>query len=413
MVTSSEALDRTLRRARESGWAGADPYDALLSPLGRAVIPAGPAARMAFTQMALRSPFFRSIVRPPASINPKGLGLFLGAVLRGRGSLGSEHAAAMGTELLGILGALAVRDGTRAAWGYPFPWQSRFLWAPAGTPNAVVTATIGWHLLEWADHARASRAEEALARELAAGAALFLSEKLQHSPVGPRGSAVSYTTRDTSRIVNVSMLTARLLARVARAPASRVEAWISPGAASRMGDQTTRLLQFALSSQREDGTWLYSAEARGGWVDSFHTGFVLEALIHLRTYGWTFGDEALRRGFEAYGRFFDPEGGARLFAHASSPYDAHSAAQGIVTYAALASGASVPESRRAAARGEALRIARFALDRLWLADRARFAYRIEKGRRNDQDYTRWVQAWMALGLSAALELERVPELQSA
>src|SRR6185436_10486501 len=110
MVTSSEALDRTLRRARESGWAGADPYDALLSPLGRAVIPAGPAARMAFTQMALRSPFFRSIVRPPASINPKGLGLFLGAVLRGRGSLGSEHAAAMGTELLGILGALAVRD---------------------------------------------------------------------------------------------------------------------------------------------------------------------------------------------------------------------------------------------------------------------------------------------------------------
>src|SRR5712671_1474964 len=134
MVTSTEALERILRRVQASGWAGADPYDALLSPLGRAAIPFGPAARMAFTQLALRSPVFRAIVRPPASINPKGLGLFLGAVLRGRGSLGSERAAAMGTELLGILGGLAARDGKRVAWGYPFPWQSRFLWAPAGTP---------------------------------------------------------------------------------------------------------------------------------------------------------------------------------------------------------------------------------------------------------------------------------------
>jgi hypothetical protein len=413
MVTSSEALDRVLRRSQELGWAGADPYDALLSPLGRAAIPFGPAARMAFTQLLLRSPAVRAIVRPPASINPKGLGLFLGAVLRGRGSLGPDRAAAMGKELLGILGALAVRDGKRAAWGYPFPWQSRFLWAPAGTPNAVVTATIGWHLLDWADHARALESDESMARELAAGAALFLSEKLQHSPVGPRGSAISYTAGDSSRIVNVSMLAARLLARVARAPAGTMAPWITPANASRMGEQTTRLLQFAIAEQREDGTWTYATARRGSWVDSFHTGFVLEALLGLREWGWTFPDGALLRGFDAYGAFFDADGGARLYREPESPYDAHSAAQGIVTYAARAAGARVPEPFRVTAREQALRIARFALDRLWIADRAAFAYRIEKGKRNDQDYTRWVQAWMALGLSAALELERVPELQSA
>lgn len=176
-----------------------------------------------------------------------------------------------------------------------------------------------------------------------------------------------------------------------------------------MGEQTTRLLQFALSAQREDGTWPYSEEARGAWVDSFHTGFVLEALLDLRAYGWAVPDKTLRRGFEAYEGFFDPDGGARLFRQMGSPHDAHSAAQGILSHAAMAAGAGVPEPDRMAARDRALRIARFCLERLWLAERGYFAHRIEKGRRNEQEYTRWVQAWMALGMSAALALGRVPE----
>lgn len=404
MVTSSEALDRVLRRVQGQGWAGADPYDALRSPLGRASIPLGPAARMAFTQAGLRWPAFRAAIRPEATVNPKGLALFLGAILRGWSSLGPERAAALGTELRGLLDSLAVRDGKCRAWGYPFPWQSRFLWAPAGTPNAVVTATVGWHLLDWADHARALGADDPQARELASGAALFLSEKLHHSTVG-KGSAVSYTSRDTSRIVNVSMLVARLLARVSRAPGGTAEAW-------RMRDQTTRLLQFAIAEQRQDGTWAYARERRGAWVDSFHTGFVLEGLLALPEWGWSVPDEVIRRGFEAYDRFFDPDGGARLYREAGSVLDAHSAAQGIVTYAARATGARVPEALRAAARDTALRIARFGLTRLWIPERDCFAYRVRNGKRDERDYTRWVQSWMALGMGAALELERIPELQS-
>jgi len=332
MVTSSEALDLVLRRVQGQGWAGADPYDALLSPPGRALIPLGPAARMAFTQAALRWPAFRAAIRPPATVNPKGLALFLGGILRGWSALGPERAAALGTELRGLLDSLAVRDGKCAGWGYPFPWQSRFLWAPAGTPNAVVTATVGGHLLDWADHARALGADDPRARELASGAALFLSEKLHHSAVGVKGSAVSYTSRDTSRIVNVSMLVARLLARVSRALGGTAEA-------RRMRDQTTQLLQFAIAEQREDGTWAYARERRGAWVDSFHTGFVLEGLLALRDRGWNVPDEVIRRGFDAYDGFFDPDGGARLYREAGSALDAHSAAQGIVTYAARATGA--------------------------------------------------------------------------
>jgi len=409
MVTYAAALETILGRARAAGWAGADPYDALLSPLGRLTVPLGPAARMAFTQATLRSVTFRTLAGPPPSINPKGLGLFLGSVLRGRASLGPERADTLGKELLGLIGALAVRDGTRAAWGYPFPWQSRFLWAPAGTPNAVVTATVGWHLLEWADRAQGSAAGQSSARDLACAAARFLSEKLNHSPVGPGRSAVSYTAGDTSRIVNVSMLAARLLARVARTSAARGPSWVSPAEAARMEEQATRLLQFTLASQREDGTWPYSPETRGGWVDSFHTGFVLESLLDLREWGWSVPDAVLLRGLAAYEAFFDADGGGRLFRRRESPHDAHSVAQGIVTYSAFARGTGVSEAHRISARNRALRIARWSLDHLWIESRGSFAYRIEGGRRNEQEYMRWVQAWMALGMSDALELEWIEE----
>ena len=413
MVTFAATLETVLNRAEANGWAGADPYDGLLSRVGALAIPFGPAPRMAVIQATLRSERFRKLTRPRPSINPKGLGLFLGAVLGGREVLGDERAASLGSNLLEVIRRVAVRDGARVSWGYPFPWQSRFLWAPAGTPNAVVSATIGWHVLDWAEGAGAPPAKAQLAREMGSGAALFLSETLHHSPVGAQGSAVSYTTRDRSRIVNVSMLVARLLSRVARDTAAGHRSGVSFVQADRMRGQTARLLHFALSTQREDGTWPYSEESRGGWVDSFHTGFVLEALLDLREMGWSIPDVALLRGLAAYEGFFDRDGGGRFLRQTGSPYDAHSAAQGIVTYGAVAAGAGMSEPVRAEARACALRIARWSLERLWLEDRGYFAYRIERERRYEQEYIRWVQAWMALGMSVASQMERVHELATA
>jgi hypothetical protein len=413
VVTFESALDTVLRRAQAKAWSGADPYDGLLSPLGRCAIRLGPMPRMAVTQATLRSNLFRKITRPPGTINPKGLGLFLGAVLRGRDTLGSERMELLGNDLLDRIAGTAIRNGKQASWGYPFPWQSRFLWAPAGTPNAVATATVGWYLLDWADEAQAPPSRARLARELGNGAALFLSETLHYTPVGERGTAVSYTTGDRSRIVNVSMLAARLLKRVARDRVAGQTPAVSSAHADQMGGQAAGLLQFGLSEQREDGTWPYSAEMRGGWVDSFHTGFVLESLLDLRAMGAWVPEKSFRLGLDAYRGFFDPDGGARFLLRADSPLDAHSAAQGIVTYAALAADTRAPQARRKEARQCALRIARWSLDRLWLERRGHFAYRIQGERRNEQEYTRWVQAWMALGMSVADRMERIQELASA
>jgi len=397
-LTPERALRTVLERAKGRGWAGPDPYDGLLSPIGRLLAPLGPGPRIFITQATLRSAAVRRITCPPSSVNPKGLGLFLGALARGRDTLGAGVTDPVAQEIITLLDRLAVRQDAWIAWGYPFPWQSRFFFAPTGTPNAVVTATAGWNLLNW-DKA----AGDPKARALAIGAARFLSFGLHHTAINDAAAALSYTPNDRARIVNVSMLGARLLARAAP---------LAGADGTRMSDQALRLLRFALDTQRDDGAWTYAVEKRGAWIDSFHTGFILEALLDMRRLGFAVPDAVLARGYAFYRGFFDEDGGGRIWARPNAPYDAHSVAQGILTYAALADGGVTDDRASAEARDRALRIAHWSLARLWLPRKEYFAYRITRGRTDEQEYTRWVQAWMALGMSAAVAMERSESLSA-
>jgi hypothetical protein len=381
-VSPSEALVAVLTRAEGTGWAGRDPYDALLSPLGRAAIPFGSAARTLVTQMALRVPAARPLCSAPATANAKGLALFLGAVARGRRVLGADRSAVLGTQILSALALRAIPVRIGRAWGYPFPWQSRWFWAPFGTPNAVVTATVGWHALDYAD-----AFEDADGRRIGRDAAEFLAEGLAMSELPSGAAALAYTPNDRTRIVNVSALGARLLARVGETGPAR------------------RLLKFILGAQRLDGSWRYAEDPRGGWEDSFHTGFVLEALLDLRRFGLEVPDESLEMGFFSYARFFDDDGSARLTPKPGAPRDAHSAAQGIVTYAALVRSPLRALASRVGARERAGMIAQWALQKLYLPNPSYFAYRILRGVRDERDFTRWVQAWMALAMATASDLQ--------
>jgi hypothetical protein len=84
--------------------------------------------------------------------------------------------------------------------------------------------------------------------------------------------------------------------------------------------------------------------------------------------------------------------------------DAHAAAQGILTYAALAGWNEGPRSLRDTAPGRAIAIARWATEHLWLSERGHFAYRVRRGRRDEREFTRWVTAWMCLAMTLAAEL---------
>jgi len=329
------------------------------------------------------------LAAPPPTVNAKALGLYLGALANGRDTLGEERARGLAASLVRRLSDSAIRSGEWAAWGYPFPWQSRSFWAPIGTPNAVVTATVAWHLLEAGD-ALGLGDGHALAWQ----AGQFLMTGLNQTPVGD-GAAISYTPRDRTRVVNVSALAARVLARLG-------STWDDP----RLMERAAKLVAFVLSSQGANGSWPYALDTRGDWEDSFHTGFVLEALLEAVAWGVPVEGSALERGFEAYERYFGLDGSARLWPRRSHVLDAHSAAQGVITYAAAVRSSVIDASGREEAKEQALEVTRWALDKLWVEGRGHFAYRVIGDRIDGRDFARWVQAWMALAMAHAAALAR-------
>ena len=211
-ATPLEIAHALLARAQARGWAGADPYDGLEGPIGALVRPLGPLPRFALSQSVLRSPLARAAAMPRATVNPKALGLFLGAVAR------LPVGSPAGAELEEAIASRATADKSGLGWGYPFGWQSRHFWAPPHLPNAVVTSTVAWHLFEYADRHGSIRAQS-----MALAGARFLATALSRSDA-PGGEAIAYTPKDHTQVINVSALAARVLARAA----SRVDTLDDP-----------------------------------------------------------------------------------------------------------------------------------------------------------------------------------------
>ena len=85
--------------------------------------------------------------------------------------------------------------------------------------------------------------------------------------------------------------------------------------------------------QRKDGSWGYSLEKTGGWIDNYHTGYVLDCLDeYQKLFDDTTFDQNLINGYDFYINHFIAEDGAPKFYHNKLyPIDCTAAAQSILT----------------------------------------------------------------------------------
>ena len=89
-----------------------------------------------------------------------------------------------------------------------------------------------------------------------------------------------------------------------------------------------------LTHQRPDGSWPYGEQPGLQWVDGFHTGYVLEALLACERAGVGDVGPALERGLAFYrDRLFLADGTAKYYVDDVFPVDAQCVAQGIQTFA--------------------------------------------------------------------------------
>lgn len=381
---AEKVFDALLANCNRDDWAGYDPYDALRSPLIRALSLGSKWPRIAWIQLVKRSPVnLRPWLGVTRGVNPKGLGLAARALVTEGAARGIDRRAEV-TNLLDRLDALRSRGATGSGWGYNFDWQSRAFFVPKGTPSIVCTTFVAHAYL---DAYRAFGGERWLAR--AREACDFILTDL-HRTQGPDASfCFAYTPVDQSCVHNASMLGAELLARVSRETGE-----------TELVDAALAATRYTIAAQAEDGSWPYGDAGNQAWIDNFHTGFVLVSLAEvIEDCGAPAWNPALEQGYRFFrDRFFLEDGTPCYYPDRPYPIDVHSAAQALVTFARL-SGMD-PE---ASERGR--RVARWTIENMLGAD-GRFHFQKHERWTNRISYMRWSQAWMVYGLARHIANER-------
>ena len=155
-----------------------------------------------------------------------------------------------------------------------------------------------------------------------------------------------------------------------------------------------------LAHQRPDGSWPYAEDGRGDWVDNFHTGYVLDALLCCsQGLEDPAARDAWRRGLAFFREsLFEPDGAPRFTTERLHPVDGQSVAQSIETLA-LAS------SLHPELLGDARLVLDYGLRRMRRRDGA-FAFQRHRLLVNRAAHVRWVEAPMLSALVSLDEAER-------
>ena len=328
--TAEESLGLLEKYCRLEGFKGWDPYDGLSSAVfrGLPVLKNSGLARLAWIQLFKRNPAnLRRLLLVPKGYNPKGVALLLSGYcnrFRYHNLTGKNHLQP-GQELLQIIHNLADRlislrspvSRHGSAWGYNFDWQARRLFLfPEGTPTVVVTSFCASALF---DAYEVTGSEEYLS--VALSSAGFVLNDLQRTPK-EKGFLFSYSPLNGNNTVyNASLLGTKLLSRCYHY--TKNDSHLAAARESAVA---------CTSAQNDDGSWFYGELPVQQWIDSFHTGYNLEALV---TYQEMTGDnsfsESIEKGFDFYlENFFLPDGTPKYFHDKTYPVDIHSPAQLLV-----------------------------------------------------------------------------------
>lgn len=368
----------------QRGFKGNDPYDALRSPILRALTFNNRWLGAVWVQLLRRSPLdLRRLFRVPPGYNPKGMGLFLASYIRRYRTTGDAQDLNRIKYFADWLRQNRCVGFREACWGYNFDWPNRSFFAPAGTPTIVNTVFVAHAFL---DRYELFGATEDL--EIARSACDFILNRLSVIE-DPPGACFSYTPLDRRKIHNANMLGASLLARAGHATGE-----------SHLQERSRRGVLYTMARQNTDGSWPYGVGASEGWIDNFHTGFVLVALLEYIRYSQESEfEDNLERGYRYWkSAFFTVDGLPKYYAGVLYPIDAHSVAQAVLTFLAFS-------ERDPEAADRALQLARWCSSHM--QDSAGcFHYQIGYLLRNRIPYMRWSQAWMFRALAECCLAEK-------
>ena len=361
-------------------FAGADPYDALNSPLMSVLTLGCRYGRIFWTQALRRCPWnLRPLLLVPPGRNPKSLGLFLESYVR-MAQLEPENPQWLqGIHKLLDWQQETISNGYHGnCWGYHFPWQSRVAFVPRGVPTIVNTAFVGHALLDIYEVLHIERAVEMIS-----SAPDFILQDLHQKHEGD-ACCFSYTPMDENYVHNANMLGASLLARLSKVT-SRPE----------LLDPAMSSMAYSMRHQHEDGSWAYAETQQQSWIDSFHTGFNLEALrrfiqLDLAEEDWKVRFQVGKSFYRE--KFFLEDFTPKYYHNQEYCVDAHAPSEAIYFF----SGEHDDDKAFAG------HLVEWFVENMYDEKQGVFFYRKLGKRVSKIPYMRWVEAWALRGLTEYL-----------
>lgn len=316
------------------GW---DPYDGLNSKIFNAIPGLNKSAlcRLVVIQAFKRCPFnLRPIAMVPKDYNAKGIGLLLQGYcnLYNAIVINPELAQYFGNPddikvqvdgLASLLISLQSRgDYHGACWGYNFDWQARLLFLfPKYTPTVVATCFAATALVCAYEVTKNNKY-----LNVALSSAQFVINDL-HRTQCDEGFLFSYSPlQGNDTVYNASLLGSKILSYCYKYTGNEEFKTIA-----------NQSVLACCKGQQDSGAWAYGKLPVQSWVDSFHTGYNLDALA---TYQQLTGDNSfykyLEKGLSYYlDNFFEQDGCPKYYDNKKFPIDIHCPAQLFVTLAKL------------------------------------------------------------------------------
>lgn len=387
-----DSLYRLKKYCEKEQFMGWDPYDGLNSKLFHAIpfLDKIPFCRLVMIQAFKRNPFnLRRLALIPKQHNAKGIGLFL------QGYCNLYKAVQKDSKLVELFGSTqeitaqireladlliemrSVGDYHGACWGYNFDWQARLYFLfPKNTPTVVATNFCATALMEAYEITK-----EQNYLDIALSSARFIIEDL-HRAKQQEGFLFSYSPlpgNDT--VYNASLLGSRLL--------SFCYKYTGDEEYKRLAKES---IIACCKGQQESGAWVYGLMPFQNWVDSFHTGYNLDALI---AYQENTGDKSfnkyIEKGFDYYiHHHFDEKNEPKYYDTKKYPIDIHCPGQLFVTLSRLH---KFSEHKKLASD-----VLRWTVEHMQ-DKKGYFYYQLKKGISSKISYMRWSNAFMFCALS--------------
>jgi hypothetical protein len=320
-----ESIDRLDHWITTNDWKDYDPFDGLSAPAAGLLTRNNHYLRIGLQQTVRRFPInLRPVLGIKKVRGSKGMGFCALGYLRLYQLTASESYRCKARFCLDWLASNHNRGYSGYSWGNHFSYESRAGTIPEGMPTIVWTSLIADVFLEAYEILKRS---EYLA--VARGCGEFIMRDIGRYHASADSICFMYTPPLNGDkpswdwcIHNANVLGARVLARLYRL-----------GGGRELFELAKKSIRFTVEHQLPSGGWYYGEAPKFHWIDSFHSGYVLESLHgYIKATGDLDFTRNLQKGFDYFRRsFFKADGTPRYYDTRTYPIDIQCASQAIQT----------------------------------------------------------------------------------